>query len=132
MTLLEGRKADRVRTFLRARIVFNNQNSTIDCTIKNISASGAKIEISNSTTIPGEFNLEIPARGQLLRARIMWRDADAIGVQFIEKAAAPDAMPTPADHVARLELEIRKLKSANAILTKRLEDLGQDTTIYTL
>ena len=127
MTLVEARGADRVRSFLRARILFNNNNSTIDCTIKNISPTGAKIEMANTTTIPGEFTLDIPAKGQTLRARIMWRDAEAIGVQFIE--AQVEREVSPADKTEKLEREIRKLKQLNATLVKRLEDLGQDVSL---
>ena len=129
MTLVEARGDDRVRSFLRARIVFNNNNSTVDCIIKNISPNGAKIELSNTTTVPGEFTLDIPAKGQTVRARIMWRDLGAIGVQFIDADATRDA--SPADRIEKLEREMRKLKTLNAILSKRLEDLGQDVSVNT-
>ena len=129
MTFVEARSTDRVRSLLRARILFNNNNSTIDCTVKNISGTGAKIELSNTITVPGEFTLDIPAKGQLLRARIVWRDVDAIGVTFIGQPVSAEAIAT--NDVARLERELRKLKSINAILTKRLEDLGQDASIKT-
>ena len=38
---LEKRVDNRVRSFLRAQIIFNNRMTTIDCIIKNISPSGA-------------------------------------------------------------------------------------------
>ena len=127
MTLVEARGADRVRSFLRARILFNNNNSTIDCTIKNISPTGAKIELSNTTTVPGEFTLDIPAKGQTMRARIMWRDTDAIGVRFVDLYEGQDVASM--DKTEKLEREIRKLKRINATLTKRLENLGQDVSL---
>jgi hypothetical protein len=125
MTMVEARKADRVRAFLRARIVFNNMNSTIDCTIKNISATGAKIELGNTITIPTEFDLDVPARGRVYRARLMWRDSDAVGVAFEEMPASADQDVT---RVEKLDREIRKLKQTVATLTKRLVDLGQDVS----
>ena len=128
MSLVEPRSTDRVRCLLRARILFNNNNSTIDCVIKNISETGAKIALNTETTVPVDFNLEIPARGQTLRARIIWRDTDSIGVGFVEQMPAAPETITSGD-VARLEKELRKLKSINLILTKRLEDLGQDVSI---
>ena len=127
MTMVEARKAERARAFLRARIVFNNMNSTIDCTIKNISVTGAKIELSNTITIPTEFDLDIPARGRVYRARLMWRDSDAIGVAFEDTPAA--AAEQDLSRIEKLDRENRKLKQAVATLTKRLVDLGQDVSL---
>lgn len=124
MTMVESRRAERVRSFLRARIVFNNQNSTIDCTVKNISQTGAKIEIANSLSVPAEFDLDVPQRGKVYRAKIVWRDADSMGVTFAadeQKAAweVPDAQ------LKRLERENHRLRTHIAELIKRLEDIGQ-------
>ena len=59
----------------------------------------------------------------------MWRDMDAIGVQFIDADVPRDV--SPVDRVEKLEREIRKLKTLNATLVKRLEDLGQDVSLNT-
>ena len=127
MTMAEIRRDERVRAFLRARILFNNNNSSIDCTVKNISASGAKIEISSVLSVPNEFDLEVPQKGRTYRAKLMWRDANFVGVQFVEKGAvAAEQLETQS---ARLERENKKLKATIAILTKRLEGLGQDVSL---
>ena len=126
MMMVEARQGERVRALLRARIIFNNQNSTIDCTIRNISTSGAKIELGNTASVPAEFDLEIMQRGQIYRARIVWRDVAALGVTFIEANAATQ----PADmSVERLKKENRQLRATIAMLSKRLEDLGQDVRV---
>ena len=123
--MVEARQGERVRALLRARIIFNNRNSTIDCTIKNISSTGAKIELSNCASVPAEFDLEVPQRGRTYRARIVWRDASAVGVTFFEDAAAKQPVET---NLERLKTENRHLKAVVATLTKRLEDLGQDVS----
>lgn len=125
MSMVEVRKNERVRSFLRARIVFNNQNTTIECIVKNISRSGAKIQLDNSLSLPTHFDLDIPQRGKTYRSRMVWRDADALGVSFIE--VAPD-VAAPAEPRDLLEMENRKLKVQLAKLKKRLEDLGQDVS----
>ena len=125
MMMIEARRAERIRSFLRARIVYNNQNSTIECTIKNISPFGAKIELGNAMSIPDSFDLEIPQKGRSYRARLTWRSESAIGVEFIDDDPAHrDA----SSKVERLETENRRLRTAVAQLTKRLEDLGQDVS----
>ncbi len=122
MMMVEARRSERVRSLLRARILFNNGASTIDCTIKNISAQGAKIEIVHSLSVPSEFDLEVPQRGRTYRAKMMWRAADSIGVEFIEQGATSENAQAM---IQRLETDNRKLRNSVALLTKRLEDLGQ-------
>ena len=128
MMMIEARQAERIRSFLRARIIYNNQNSTIECTVKNISSAGAKIELGNAMSIPDAFDLEIPQKGRTYRARLTWRDATAIGVRFVEDDAAPKR-DAPPGKVERLESEVRRLKTVISHLTKRLEDLGQDVSV---
>ena len=125
MTMAEARRDERVRAFLRARICFNNNASTIDCTVKNISASGAKIEMSSAVSVPSEFDLDVPQKGRIYRARLMWRDASSLGVQFVDRSAETEQLDS---HAARLQRENKKLKATIALLTKRLESLGQDVS----
>ncbi|HEY0147109.1 MAG: PilZ domain-containing protein [Methylovirgula sp.] len=128
----EHRTTERVRSFLRAQIVFNNRMTTIECIIKNYSAAGAKIALNDTLTVPTEFDIYIPAKQRNHHARLVWRDKDAIGVNFIEAGAAV-ATKTPAaaaaDRLRELELQNAELKSRVRELSKRLEDLGQDPNI---
>ncbi len=123
MMMIEARRAERVRSLLRARILFNNHNSTIDCIIKNFSPFGAKIELDNTMSIPDSFDLEIPQKGRTYRAKLSWRDRDAIGVEFIEDT--PAVQEGALKSIERLQNENRKLRNSVAQLTKRLEELGQ-------
>ncbi len=130
------RSSERIRAFLRAQIIFNNRMSTIDCIIKNISPTGARIALSDTLTVPAEFEIYIPQRGRSHHARLVWRDKDAIGVDFIDvlqaaPAPAPGESP-PSGTEARLrELEVQnaELKARVRALSKRLEDLGQDPNL---
>lgn len=124
MMMVEARQTERVRSFLRARIIFNNNSSTIDCTVKNISAAGAKLEVSNTLSIPDAFDLEVPQKGRTYRARMSWRDEKAIGVEFIDGEAAPaENIHSKMD---RLERENAKLRLSIAKLTRQLHDLGHE------
>ena len=115
MTMAEARRDERVRAFLRARICFNNNASTIDCTVKNISASGAKIEMSSAVSVPSEFDLDVPQKGRIYRARLMWRDASSLGVQFVDRSADTEQLDS---HAARLQPfslnRMRSTRSADA------------------
>jgi hypothetical protein len=126
MQMVESRRTERVRCFLRAKIVFNNKRSTFDCTIRNISATGAKIEVGEAASIPARFDLEIPQRGRTYRAQILWRDKEAMGVEFVTDDEAHAGAGEVGDtRLEQLERENRRLRTAVAELTKRLEDIGQ-------
>jgi hypothetical protein len=79
------RAAKRTRSLLGGKVVFNGRRSTLDCTLRDLSASGAKLYFSAHVPIPEEFDLELPQKGRTHRARIMWRTADSCGVRFIEE-----------------------------------------------
>ena len=127
MMMVEGRRSERVRSFLRARIIFNNSSSTIDCTIKNFSRHGAKIELSNTTSIPDAFDLEVPQKGRTFRAHLSWRTETAAGVEFVDKV--PVSREATRDTIERLETENARLRASVAQLTRRLEDLGQSAVL---
>jgi hypothetical protein len=126
----ELRCTERIKTFLRAQILFNNRMTTVDCLIRNISAEGAKVEVSQAISIPTEFEIYIPRRNITCSARMVWRDANAIGIEF--KAAdahgtADEAQPDIQGlRLRALEMQNAELRVRIRELSKRLEDLGQD------
>jgi hypothetical protein len=122
----ELRIAERSRSLLKAKIVFNNRMSTIDCIVKNISTSGAKIAVASTLSIPNEFDLEIPLRGKTYRVQMRWRDSESMGVEFMHTAESKPQQGS-ADY-QKLEDENARLKATIRALTKRLTDLGQDVS----
>lgn len=127
------RAAERIRSFLRAQIIFNNRMSTIDCIIKNISATGARIALSETLTVPTEFELSIPEKGRRHHARLVWRDKDAMGVEFTvpqtSAAASTERLEGAEARLRELEMQNTELKKRVRALCKRLEDLGQDPSL---
>lgn len=119
----ERRRVERVKTLLKARIYFNHRMASFECTIRNISPLGAKVTIDKNAAVPDEFELEIPSRNKFHQAKLRWRDAEGIGMEFVEEVAAED--PTN-PQFEQLRAENVRLKAAVQILTKKLEDLGQD------
>jgi hypothetical protein len=124
--MIEQRSAERSRVFLKARIFFNGNLSSVDCTLQNMSATGAKILVANNIPLPDEFDLEIPLKNLRHHAKLVWRKADSAGVAF----AAPPARVKSADaDLGDLEAQNRKLRAALMDLTKQLEDIGQDVSL---
>ena len=67
----------------------------IDCVVRNISATGAALEVESQIGIPKEFKLVISAEHFNGFCRVLWRKAKRIGVVFRAEASA-DRAPPPA------------------------------------
>jgi hypothetical protein len=68
------------RTFLGAKIIFNNRASVIDCVVSILSSSGAKLALAGPTGSQ-TFELHIPMKSCSYRARLVRRVAPAICAQ---------------------------------------------------
>jgi hypothetical protein len=78
---LEKRTTPRQRTLKKGRIVFNDGRSTIECAVRNLSAGGAKLEVTSSIGVPNDFDL-LMADGSTKRCRVAWRKLTEIGVSY--------------------------------------------------
>jgi PilZ domain len=72
----------RRRTLKGARIVYGGGAFTIDCTIRNISTTGARLQVPTSITVPDTFTLIELQGGAGRAATVIWRKGDTIGVRF--------------------------------------------------
>jgi hypothetical protein len=116
----EARRSDRARALLGARIILNNHQSTIECQVRNISATGAKLVIANSISVPDEFEIQIPQKGRAFNAQVVWRTARETGVRFVPHP--DDAIGESSDEAHR---RIKSLETENARLKKKIADLQQ-------
>ncbi|GJE14931.1 MULTISPECIES: PilZ domain-containing protein [Methylobacterium] len=125
----EHRREARQRVFLKGRIVFNNGSSSFDCLVRDMSATGARLVMSDATTLPEAFDLYIPQKDRTFRATLRWRREDGIGVTFAdEQARATTAAPAPAAtdaSVSMLLKRIGELETENAALRRLLASMAQ-------
>lgn len=112
----EHREQERVRTLLAARLSFNDGAVTIACHVKDLSQGGARIVLAGSVPAPNEFDLIIPKHDLTRRCRIAWRNADQIGVAFLN-AEEDEAALSPEARIRQLEEENAKLRA----VVKRLQ-----------
>jgi hypothetical protein len=89
----EQRASRRQRVLKSGMIAFGEAG--IDCLVRNISATGAALEVESQIGIPPEFKLVISAEHFDEFCRVLWRKAKRIGVVFQPEAAA-DGAPPPA------------------------------------
>jgi hypothetical protein len=79
-SLANNRAAPRQRMLKAASIEFSG--STIDCVVRNISETGAAIEVASPVGIPAEFNLVMPGNIAKRSCRMVWVKDKRIGVAF--------------------------------------------------
>ena len=51
----DRRQTQRRKTFLGARVVFNNRQSTVNCLVRNMGDRGAKLVFADTTGLPDGF-----------------------------------------------------------------------------
>lgn len=115
----EARRAIRVRTFLQARISYGEGAISTECTVSQLSDGGARLTLASTVALPDAFDIAIPQRGISCRAKLVWRNDDQIGIDFLGGGDAPP--PTIEDHLAR----IKALEAENAKLKMQISTLLQ-------
>jgi PilZ domain len=74
------RIAPRQRVLKAGTIEFSG--SKVDCLIRNVSATGAALEVNSPLWFPDVFVLVMTADGSSRRCHIVWRNGKRIGVTF--------------------------------------------------
>lgn len=78
----ERRSEPRAPVDAVARVVFENQRSTIDCKMIDLSTNGCRLLLDNPLTLPNFFVLEMQETGEKRAAHTVWRRAREAGVKF--------------------------------------------------
>jgi hypothetical protein len=117
----ERRSVSRQKSFLQGRIFFNNRRTSVDCLIREFSERGARLKFSGMIVTPDVVELYIPNKEESYRAKVIWRNADELGVGFDYDESAPPLAPgaPPADWHAR----IHKLEHDVASLQRKFNEL---------
>jgi hypothetical protein len=76
----EHRIAPRRRMFKAGTIEFGG--GSIDCTVKNLSDTGAALEVLSPLYVPERFTLFVPTDQFKRRCHVVWRKQRRIGIAF--------------------------------------------------
>ena len=77
----EHRNSPRQRTYKGGSISYASAPA-IDCIIRNLSDTGACLEVSNAVDIPDSFKLIIKPEILTRSCEVVWRTARRVGVLF--------------------------------------------------
>ena len=98
----ERRYESRRRALKAGRIVFNNKRSVFDCLVRNLSESGACLQVNGSIDIPVEFELDVD--GETRPSRLVWMTDTRAGIEFrtVTKNATqttPESVPSSNENI---------------------------------
>jgi hypothetical protein len=74
----------RKRVLKRGQILVPSLGAVIDCTVRNLSSSGAAVRVDAPFVPPPEFELAIASDGTTRRVRVRWQVGTDLGVEYID------------------------------------------------
>lgn len=86
----EKRESLRTRVLKTGSISFGG--AAISCTVRNISATGALLEVESPLGIPERFILVVPADQISRPCRTIWKSERRLGVRFERPRDASEAL----------------------------------------
>ena len=79
----DGRMAARRRVLKSGIAASNDRRLTVNCTVRDISDTGARLRVEGSMTVPDTFELLIPLDGLEAPCQVVWRKGGDVGVKFL-------------------------------------------------
>jgi hypothetical protein len=115
---MEKRDAPRHKCFLRAFVYVENSSVAVECVVRELSDTGARLHFSKLPPVSEFVDLHIPIKGQNFRSKVQWREGDEIGVAFHSTTYMNTGEIGLDRRVDRLESEVAMLKKAIKLLQK--------------
>jgi len=125
--MAERRQASRQKSFLRGLVYLGNSPSAVSCLVRDLSDTGARLTFSAPIAATEMLELYIPIKGQRLRGKVKWREADEIGIAFVSDAA----VETPSVSGDELAVRVARLEGEIAALKQTIKRLQKATTSIT-
>ena len=79
----ESRAEHRSRTLKRGQVRIDGGKSLIDCTIRDLTETGAKLRFEDVFPLPLQFELFIVDTKSIWPARCAWQKGNEAGVEFL-------------------------------------------------
>lgn len=114
----DRRQAARRTCLLSGSMRFITRDSTLGCRIRNLSETGARVQVTNSYWVPDRFELEIAHHDIRVPAKVVWRTAEELGIRFEANRRGMMTSAKQEDNVIRLKAERERLQQRVRELTE--------------
>lgn len=78
-----ARSADRRRTLKAGLIAYSGRHVTLQCAVRDLSGTGARLLVDGSIDAPDTFELIVDIDGMEADCRVVWRRGKEVGVVFV-------------------------------------------------
>lgn len=111
----EERYTRRQRVLLKGVVAWNDEFSSASCTVRDLSETGAKIQLESPAAIPANFVLHVEVGGWKAECERVWLEGLMMGVRFTSERQRSrlhrDQMLKPSEEAfseqTRWEMEMR-------------------------
>jgi len=79
----EQRIAPRRRVLKAGKVAYQSRFCVVECTVRDISDTGAKLRTDNTVSIPDTFELLIETDGFEADCEVVWRNDGDLGIRFL-------------------------------------------------
>ena len=79
----EARIAPRRRMLKSGTIAYSERHVTVECLVRDMSATGARLKVQGSISAPDTFELLIPLDGLEANCQVVWRSDPDLAVKFL-------------------------------------------------
>jgi hypothetical protein len=111
----DRRESVRDKVFLGGVAEISQRGSTLDCVVRNFSDNGACVEFNSPAKLPDEMNLTIVRKGRSYLGRMIWRQANRVGLAF--RAMVTD------EPESDLDARLRRSEKKKRQLQRRIREL---------
>lgn len=83
----DERRTEHRRRILKGAIIkFNNGFGNLECVLRNLTSSGARISMGQTGGIPSRIQIHIAGERTAIEALVQWRTPRDIGLSFLLRA----------------------------------------------
>jgi hypothetical protein len=117
----------RQRTFLKGTLYYDNRRASIECTIRDMSDSGARLTFEHPVTVPDTVEVFIRHKQQTLQACVRRRAPEEIGIEFAAGNSTVADGGSDADLQQRIEMLEAELSALKRLVAKlRAKEMPYD------
>lgn len=103
----DKRETPRRKSYLVGKIVYGNETYTMDCTIRDLSETGAKVKVLDPFSVPNNAIFLDPKKFVAYESTVKWRKGTEMGLSFDREISLEDKANPRIQILRRVSLEAR-------------------------